>query len=229
MHTIPPAHWELPDPREGTPGEDLIALGGGLDAGTLVAAYSRGLFPMDVDVPDEIGGGHALGWWSPDPRGVLEPADLKVSRSLARSVRAFTVTCDRDFRRVMTACANPSRPRGWITAEFIEAYLALHELGVAHSVEVWRAGALVGGLYGVEVGGLFAGESMFHAERDASKVALVALVHTLRSCAGPRLIDVQWCTDHLASLGARELPRNEYLDRLPELTALAPCLGDRLR
>lgn len=225
--TIPPAQWELPDPREAEPGEDLIVLGGGLDPGTLIAAYSHGLFPMDVDVPEEIGGGHVLGWWSPDPRGIIEPGEVKVSRSLARSMRRFDVSFDRDFRAVMVGCADPSRPRGWITEEFIDAYCHLHDKGIAHSIEVWDNGALIGGLYGVEIGGLFAGESMFHRKRDASKVALVALVQRLVECGGARLIDVQWRTDHLASLGAREIPRQAYLDRLPEVIRLDPCLGDR--
>ena len=225
--TIPPAQWELPDPHQAEPGEDLIAIGGGLDSGTLIAAYSRGLFPMDVDVPEEMGEGHVLGWWSPDPRGVIEPGEVKVSRSLARSIRRFDVTFDHDFRAVVVGCADPSRPRGWITEEFIEAYWDLHDHGIAHSIEVWSAGDLVGGLYGVEVGGLFAGESMFHRQRDASKVALVALAQRLVDCGSARLIDVQWQTDHLASLGAVEIPRQAYLDRLPELIRLEPCLGDR--
>lgn len=228
MVALPAPLWDLPDPRGARPGEDLVAIGGGLDAGTVIAAYSRGLFPMEVDVAADIGGGQALGWWSPDPRGVLELADLRVSRSLSRSVRKFEVTFDRGFEEVMRACADPTRPRGWITEDFIAGYVRLHALGFAHSVEVWFEESLVGGLYGVEVGGLFAGESMFHLMRDASKVALVALVDRLRECPGERLIDVQWCTDHLASLGAREIPRPDYLDRLPGLVALEPCLGEDL-
>jgi Leu/Phe-tRNA-protein transferase len=128
----------------------------------------------------------------------------------------------------MRACADPARPHGWITDDFVSAYGRLHELGFAHSVEVWRAGELVGGLYGVEIGGLFAGESMFHRDRDASKVALVFLVERLRRCPGPRLIDVQWCTEHLASLGVVEIPRAAYLDRLPALLSSAPCLVEHL-
>lgn len=142
-------------------------------------------------------------------------------------MRRFDVSFDRDFRAVMVGCADPSRPRGWITEGFIDAYCDLHDRGIAHSVEVWDSGALVGGLYGVEIGGLFAGESMFHRKSDASKVALVALVQRLVQCGGARLIDVQWRTDHLASLGAREIPRKAYLDRLPEVISLEPCLGDR--
>lgn len=222
---VPPPEWDLPDPAQAIAGQDVVAVGAGLDPGTLLSAYSRGLFPMELDLAEEIGGGHTLGWWSPDPRGVLELDDLRVSRSLAKSVRRFEITVDLDFEAVMRACGDPARPHGWITEQFVAAYVRLHELGYAHSIEVRRAGTLVGGLYGVEIGGLFAGESMFHFERDASKVALVALVDTLRSCPGDRLIDVQWCTDHLASLGAREWPRQTYLARLPSLLASQPCLG----
>ncbi len=215
--------WELPDPREGIPGEDLIAIGGGLDPGTLITAYSRGMFPMNVPV-----GPHdkpLMGWWSPDPRGVLALGDLRISRSLLKSCRHFTVTFDSCFVDVVRACADPRRPQGWITEEFVQAYALLHDHGYAHSVEVWSAEELVGGLYGVEVGGLFAGESMFHRARDASKVGLVALVERLSSCPGERLIDVQWSTPHLQSLGVSEMPRLEYLLLLPELIAQEPCLG----
>lgn len=178
---------------------------------------------MDVPLAPGLGGGHTLGWWSPDPRGVLELDDLRVSRSLAKSYRRVTVTFDECFEDVMRACADPARPQGWITEEFIDAYVSLHALGFAHSVEVWRGEELVGGLYGVEIGGLFAGESMFHQTRDASKVALVALVDRLRGCSGRRLIDVQWSTPHLASLGVTEVSRRDYLGRLPELIAEPPC------
>ena len=223
---MPPALWQLPDPADALPGEDLVAIGGGLDPGTLVTAYSRGLFPMDVPVGSDLGGGHTLGWWSPDPRGVLRLGDLRVSRSLAKSVRRYTVTFDRCFEDVMRACADPDRPQGWITEEFIDAYRTLHREGYAHSVEVWLGDELVGGLYGVEIGGLFAGESMFHRRRDASKVALVFLVRRLDSCGGERLIDVQWSTRHLATLGVIEIPRLEYLRALPALVTEPACLGD---
>lgn len=222
---LPTPLWDLPDPSAASPGEDLVALGGGLDPGTVLTSYSRGLFPMDVPMAPELGGGHALGWWSPDPRGVLELDDLRVSHSLAKSRRRFTVTFDERFEGVMRACADPTRPQGWITEEFIDAYVRLHQLGFAHSVEVWRGAELVGGLYGVEIGGLFAGESMFHHVRDASKVALVTLVERLRACPGQRLIDVQWCTPHLSSLGVREISRSDYLERLPTLVAQPSCFG----
>lgn len=222
---FPAPLWDLPDPLAAAPGEDLVALGGGLDPGTVLTSYSRGLFPMDVPMAPELGGGHALGWWSPDPRGVLELDELRVSRSLAKSCRRFRITFDERFESVMRACADPKRPQGWITEEFVDAYVHLHHRGFAHSIEVWSGAELVGGLYGVEIGGLFAGESMFHHTRDASKVALVALVERLRGCSGQRLIDVQWSTPHLASLGVRRIARSDYLQRLPILVALPSCLG----
>lgn len=222
---VPAAIWNLPDPLDAPAGEDLVAIGGGLDPGTLLDAYARGLFPMDVAVDSQLEGGHTLGWWSPDPRGVLWPGQLRISRSLAKSRRRFTVTVDRCFVEVMRGCADPARPQGWITEEFIDAYTNLHTLGFAHSIEVWRHDELVGGLYGVEIGGLFAGESMFHRVRDASKVALVTLVERLDSCPGRRLIDVQWRTAHLASLGVTEVTRRDYLGMLPDVTSVNPCLG----
>lgn len=155
----------------------------------------------------------ALAWWSPDPRGVMPLADWHVGRSLRRSRRRLTCTVDRAFREVMLACADPSRPNGWIDDSFVDAYSALHELGWAHSVEVWRevpGDELVGGVYGVAIGGLFAGESMFHRATDASKVAVAELVDRL-VVGGGVLFDVQWCTPHLASLGAVEVPRTRYL------------------
>jgi leucyl/phenylalanyl-tRNA--protein transferase len=165
-----------------------------------------GLFPMPV-------GRRRLGWWSPDPRGILPLDGLRVSRSLRRSVRRYELRIDTSFRAVMEGCAEPVRDGGWITPSFIEAYTRLQQLGWAHSVEAWADDELVGGLYGVAIGGLFAGESMFSRARDASKVALVGLVQHLRDL-GYTLLDVQWRTDHLASLGVIEIDRREYLERL---------------
>ncbi len=219
--TIPPSAWDLPDPVNAPAGEDLVAVGADLAPGTLIAAYSRGLFPMYVE-------SDILGWWSPDPRGVLPLDALRVTRSLRSSCRRFDVTIDRAFEDTMRACADPARDSGWITEDFIRAYVRLHELGIAHSVEAWRGDVLVGGLYGVEIGGLFAGESMFHRERDASKVALVALVDALGGASAQeegRLLDVQWRTAHLASLGVIELSRPDYLARLPRAVALPAVLG----
>jgi leucyl/phenylalanyl-tRNA--protein transferase len=184
----------------------LVAVGGDLAPGTLLAAYRSGLFPMPVERGQ-------LGWWSPDPRGVLPLDGLPLSKSLRRSLRRFVVRTDSAFTSVMVRCADPRRPHGWITRPFVDAYTGLHDLGWAHSVEAWHDDALVGGLYGVAVGGLFAGESMFHTETDASKVALVHLISMLRR-HDYRLLDVQWVTPHLASLGAVEVPRTAYLELL---------------
>ena len=169
-----------------------------------------------------LGASGPMAWWSPDPRAVLPLDGLRVSRSLRRSCRRFELTVDRDFVAVIDACAEPRAYGDWITGDLRDAYVRLHELGWAHSVEAWDArGALAGGLYGVAVGGLFAGESMFHRRTDASKVALVGLVSIMHAdgVAG-RLLDVQWRTDHLASLGAVEMPRERYLDQLGRVLAL---------
>ncbi len=215
----PPSSWLLPDPALGEPGYDVIAVGADLDPSTVLAAYRQGLFPMHLETGE-------LAWWSPDPRGVLPLGALRVTRSLAASARRFDITIDRAFTDVMRACADARRDHGWITEEFAETYSALHRMGWAHSVEAWTAdGDLAGGLYGIEVGGLFAGESMFHRSRDASKVALMGLVAALQSGGGERLLDVQWRTDHLASLGVVEIPRRDYLRRLPAALALPPCLS----
>ena len=191
----------MPDPRQAD--GDLVGIGADLRPGTILAAYRSGLFPMPVD--------GRLAWWSPDPRAVLEPERLRVTRSLRRSCRNFDVRVDSAFADVVAACADPGRPGGWISQGIRDAYVELHRLGWAHSVEAWSGSRLAGGLYGVAIGGLFAGESMFHRETDASKVALVGLVSLL----GPdALIDVQWQTDHLASLGVIEISRSDYLERL---------------
>lgn len=196
-----------------------MAIGADLDVSTVFAAYRLGMFPMHLETGE-------LAWWSPDPRGILPLDGLRVTRSLSKSARRFQVTVDAAFVDVMRECADRRRDSGWITEEFVETYSALHDLGWAHSVEVWSAaGDLVGGLYGLEIGGLFAGESMFHRERDASKVALMALVDALRAGGGDRLLDVQWRTDHLASMGAIDVPRAAYLARLDEALQLEPCLA----
>ncbi|MDF1604607.1 leucyl/phenylalanyl-tRNA--protein transferase [Nocardioides sp. YIM 152315] len=188
----------------------MVGIGADLEPGTLLAAYRRGLFPMPSGTP-----GDPMYWFSPVRRGVLPLEGLVVSRSLRRSCRGFEIRVDSAFAEVVDACADPERPQGWIDAEVRAAYLRLHELGWAHSVEAWRDGRLAGGLYGVAIGGLFAGESMFHRERDASKVALVGLVDLLGGAdAEVRLLDVQWVTPHLASLGVVEIGRAAYLWRL---------------
>lgn len=196
----------MPDDSVG----ELVTLGADLAPGTLLAAYASGLFPMPLD--DE---GGPIGWWSPDPRGVLPAGGLRVSRSLRQSLKKYEIRVDTAFDEVVAGCADPTRDGGWITDDFAAAYGELHRLGWAHSVESWRDGELVGGLYGVAIGGFFAGESMFSRARDASKVALVALVDLLTDeYAASRLLDTQWTTDHLASLGVVDVPRPEYLARL---------------
>jgi len=206
----PPSRFAF-DLSAAAPGEDLVGVGADLEPGTLLAAYRAGLFPMGL-------GRHGrgpVGWWSPDPRGVLPLDGLLISRSLRRSCARFEVRIDSAFDDVVDACADPGRPGRWITGRFAQAYARLHRLGWAHSVECWQGGRLAGGLYGVAIGGLFAGESMFHRETDASKVALVALVRMLAgSGADRRLLDVQWQTPHLTRLGVVEVPRAEYLARL---------------
>jgi leucyl/phenylalanyl-tRNA--protein transferase len=168
-------------------------------------------------------------WWSPVRRGVLPVRGMRVSRSLRRSARDFEIRVDTAFEEVLDACADPRRDSGWIDADIRTAYLRLHELGWVHSVEAWRDGHLAGGLYGVAIGGLFAGESMFHRERDASKVALLGLCRMLDDeLADRRLIDAQWVTPHLASLGVVEISRHQYLVRLADALRLPlpPFLAD---
>jgi leucyl/phenylalanyl-tRNA--protein transferase len=208
----PPSPWLFPDftepDQDAACPDDLVGRGADLAPGTLLAAYRAGLFPM----PD---GGPGITWWSPVERGVLPLRRLRVSRSLAKSCRRLEVRIDTAFDDVLLGCADPARRGGWIDGRIARAYSDLHRLGWAHSVETWRDGELVGGLYGVAIGGLFAGESMFHRVTDASKVALVGLVELLcDEYADARLIDVQWCTDHLASLGVVELPRPAYIRAL---------------
>lgn len=218
----PPSGWSLPHVArlpEALAGEDLVAVGADLEPGTLLAAYRRGLFPMHVRAAGR--GPDQLGWWSPDPRGILPAGRLQLSRSLRRSVRRYRVGVDTAFDAVVAACGDPGRPGAWITPEIRAAYGTLHRLGWAHSVEVLADdGTLVGGLYGVAVGGLFAGESMFHTAPDASKVALVHLVMLLAEDRVDRLVDVQWITPHLASMGAVSVPRRDYARRLADALRL---------
>lgn len=198
-------------------GQDVVGVGGDLAPATLLAAYRTGVFPMGVG-PD---GAPPLAWWCPAYRGVLLPSRLRVTRSLRKSAAHFEVTVDTAFSEVVAGCADPGRDGRWITDEIAEAYTVLHRLGHAHSVEVWRDGELAGGLYGVSVGGLFAGESMFHRARDASKVALMELVRIVSDDGHPsRLIDVQWATPHLESLGVVEVERSHYLAAVMHATAL---------
>jgi leucyl/phenylalanyl-tRNA--protein transferase len=202
------SRWRLPPPSE-WPDSDVLAVGADLEPATVIDAYRRGMFPMGVDES-----GDPIGWWSPDPRGILPIDGLRATRSMRQSAKRFEIRVDTCFTRVMRGCADPSRGGSWITEQFIDGYTRLHDLGWAHSVEVFdRRGELVGGLYGLRMGGYFSGESMFHIARDASKVALMALVDLMRS-SGMSLLDVQYCTEHLASLGAIPIRRTEYLARL---------------
>lgn len=187
--------------------DDIVALGGDLEPGTVLDAYRLGLFPMRVD--------GVLAWWSPDPRGVIPLDGFHCSRSLRASIARFEVRLNTAFEAVVRGCADPRREHGWIDESFVSAYCALHELGWAHSVETWRDGELVGGLYGLRIDGLFAGESMFHRVTDASKVACRAAVELLR-IDGASLFDVQWTTPHLRTLGAVDVTRSEYLRRLAD-------------
>lgn len=201
---FPPVSEALQEP------DGLLCAGGDLSQARLLEAYRRGIFPWYSE-------GQPILWWSPDPRTVLFPGEFKLSRSLAKTCRnrGFETTFDRAFADVMRFCADARlRPEGtWISPEMTAAYLALHSSGFAHSVEMWLDGRLVGGLYGVALGRVFFGESMFSLERDASKVALKQLVD--RALAeGVELIDCQVASTHLASLGAREIPRAEFVSRL---------------
>jgi len=224
--SFPPTSEALREPN------GLLAIGGSLDVPTLLAAYRRGIFPW-YEAPQPVL------WWTPDPRAVLFPENLHVSRSLRRTLRrdAFALSADRDFEAVMRACAEPRDGCAgtWIDSAMLDAYAALHRAGHAHSIEVRDdEGALVGGLYGVAIGGAFFGESMFARAADASKVALVALVKLLRE-RGFELIDCQMDTAHLRSLGARNLSRLDFERRLAHTVekrvssaawALPPRCGD---
>jgi leucyl/phenylalanyl-tRNA---protein transferase len=218
----PDSRFEMPEPSQAVAGVDLIAIGADLEPGTILSAYRTGLFPMPLEPRRRRS---KIAWYSPDPRGVLPLDGLHVSRSLRKSRRHFAVTRDTAFEAVMRACADPKRKGRWITEEFIAAYTALADLGWAHSFEVWADNRLVGGLYGLRIGGLFAGEAMFHTATDASKVALVELVDWLNA-TGATLLDVQWTTPHLESLGVIAISRNEYLAQLRAAVAATPVGTD---
>lgn len=205
---FPPLSHALKNPN------GLIAIGGDLTPQRLLDAYRHGIFPWFSE-------GEPILWWSPDPRMVLFPPELKISRSLAKRLKRqdYVVRFDTDFRAVMQACSQTPRdgqPGTWIVPEMIDAYCQLHELGYAHSVETWIDGKLVGGLYGVKLGNMFYGESMFHHVTDTSKIAFVHLVRWLQQI-DVGMIDCQMHTPHLATFGAREIPRNMFAAKLAEL------------
>jgi len=208
----PPSPWALPDARRADD-HGVVGVGADLEPGTLLAAYRSGLFPMPIHRRGPVG------WWSPNPRGIIPLDGLHTSRTTRKAIDRYEVRVDTAFAEVVAACADSARPHGWINDDISVAYNRLHELGWAHSVEAWSRddGQLAGGLYGVAIGGLFAGESMFHRRTDASKVALLALVERLREDdhdGADRLLDVQWVTPHLRSLGAIEVSVDDYLARL---------------
>lgn len=207
----------FPDPC-GADGEGLVAVGGDLRPERLLLAYERGIFPWyDAEIPL---------WWSPDPRAIMTPERLHVSRSLRRFLRrtSWHVTVNRAFTTVMVECSRERKDGTWIHPEVVDAYTELYRLGHAHSFEVWDGPTLVGGLYGVQRGGLFAAESMFHRQTNGSKVALcVSLLATFRQ--GIELFDVQFLTDHLEFMGAFEIPRREYLDRASRVVRKAVDIG----
>ena len=217
MFLLSPKDLRFPPVELASP-EGLLAVGGDLRAERLLAAYRHGIFPW-------YSKGQPILWWSPDPRAVLFPPELKISRSLYKTLRSekFTVTLDTSFRAVMQACAQPREksPDGgtWITPEMLEAYVLLHDKGYAHSVESWHQGELVGGLYGVALGGAFFGESMFSRRSDASKVALVHLVRQIETW-GFTIVDCQLPSAHLFSLGARTIRRQEFLQHIAATLAL---------
>ena len=207
---FPPLHRALREP------DGLLAVGGCLSAERLLTAYRQGIFPWyNADEP--------ILWWSPDPRLVLFPDNLIVSRSLRKTLRkgAFTVSFDKAFSKVIAACAKPRKysESTWITTDIYRSYVRLHQQGIAHSVEVWCNDELVGGLYGVALGQVFFGESMFHTQTDASKVAFVSLVEQLKNW-GYQLIDCQVHTSHLESLGAEEIDRRVFVQLLEQFCEL---------
>jgi len=198
----------------------LTFFGSTWDSEVLLAAYRLGMFPMPYEIASDE---DAIGWWSPAERAIFIPSAIVVSTSLRRSFKQFKITMDQDFAAVVRACGDPSRPSGWINQDVIDAYCDLHRQGIAHCVEVWNHdGKLVGGLYGLDLGGVFAAESMFHTQSNASKVALAYLGQQLSDGSG-RIIDTQWQTPHLASMGATTMSRSQYCGQLPELLLLPPA------
>ena len=239
----PSSNWQFPATADLN--HDLVGVGADLDPATLLEAYRTGIFPMPFEAAGDAGsmpagqpaaaadtniataranqpGNWLLGWWSPRQRGVLIPQDMRQTRSLRRSRKRYRITVDLEFAAVVEGCALAHTEGVWLTTEMQQAYLALHKLGWAHSVEAWTPdGQLAGGLYGIAIGQLFIGESMFAAATDASKVALAALAEGLAK-EPDSLIDTQWLTDHLESLGATSMPRAAYEARIAQLVSQPP-------
>lgn len=207
--------------------DGLVLVGGELAPDLVLAAYRQGIFPWPVEAES----GSILAWWSPDPRAILEPDGLKCNRRLLRRIRSekYRVTCDQAFAQVMQCCAEPrdNEPGTWITPEMLAVYGDLHRSGFAHSVETWLDDRLVGGIYGIALGGFFAGESMFYRERDASKIAVAYLIGHLHA-QGYTLIDLQEINAHTRTLGATTLPRSLFLKRLATALSRPTQFGDQL-
>jgi leucyl/phenylalanyl-tRNA--protein transferase len=211
--------WDFPTPEQ-MPKDDLVTLGADLKPETLIDSYKHGIFPMHLQIENK----REIGWWSPQQRGILPLNKINISSSLKKSMKKYFVTFDQDFDAVIDGCGDDKRPKGWINKDIKTAYKKLFELGYVHSVEVWnKKDELVGGLYGVEVNGLFAGESMFHKQTDASKTAMVYLVNQLKEAGGERIFDVQWQTPHLKSMGVIKISRAKYISLLPEVMNTTPA------
>jgi leucyl/phenylalanyl-tRNA--protein transferase len=211
--------WDFPS-LEQMPKDDLVTLGADLKPETLIDSYKHGIFPMHLQIENK----REIGWWSPLQRGILPLNKINVSSSLKKSMKKYFVTFDQDFDAVIEGCGDDKRPKGWINKDIKTAYKKLFELGYVHSVEVWnKKDELVGGLYGVEVNGLFAGESMFHKQTDASKTAMVYLANQLKEAGGERIFDVQWQTPHLKSMGVIKISRAKYISLLPEVMNTTPA------
>jgi leucyl/phenylalanyl-tRNA--protein transferase len=211
--------WDFPTPEQ-MPKDDLVTLGADLKPETLIDSYKHGIFPMHLQIENK----REIGWWSPQQRGILPLNKINISSSLKKSMKKYFVTFDQDFDAVIEGCGDDKRPKGWINKDIKTAYKKLFELGYVHSVEVWNKNdELVGGLYGVEVNGLFAGESMFHKQTDASKTAMVYLVNQLKEAGGERIFDVQWQTPHLKSMGVIKISRAKYISLLPEVMNTTPA------
>ena len=211
--------WDFPTPEQ-MPKDDLVTLGADLKPETLIDSYKHGIFPMHLQIENK----REIGWWSPQQRGILPLDKINISSSLKKSMKKYFVTFDQDFDAVIEGCGDDKRPKGWINKDIKIAYKKLFDLGYVHSVEVWnKKDELVGGLYGVEVNGLFAGESMFHKQTGASKTAMVYLVNQLKEAGGERIFDVQWQTPHLKSMGVIKISRAKYISLLPEVMNTTPA------